>query len=631
MRHRLVLLVALSLPGLSFAQQVKDPAELMPAKVLAYLEIRQPGPLAKEIASLFEGSVLGNVPDSLAKLRSGDGKVPEELGIVGAIMSPELIRELGRIQGAAVALLGPPMPPEKDMPEFVAVVLPGDSNVPGFATRMLLVAHRQGFSNSDGRTRTQGSTSFEVVSEVEGVKLYRQVERRTTTPLGPGGAPAGPPGKTETRETGPMIAMTPSALVVGTPISVRDAIVRLKGRGKDPALASIADFQQARGQLANAPGFFQYGDMGALVSAIEQQPGIPPRDRQMMTLMRDVLNPKAVRGTAGSLTLQNGALSYRAQLRLNPAEKSPILDILPTTAVPMELLQFAPKDGMVAAALANADGEKRFARAVELADQIAKAVEPNSPPPSQQLAQIEGALGLSIGKDVFGKVQGIAFAMPGVRQIMEMKPDKPGPGIPPFALIVQAADDKAAESLAKDVLPKLVAMISRQEGSKPVEKEVGGQRLSIFEAPGVGTICYGRLGNTLVVGPDAAFVAESLNNGKNKRGLASDARLVAALKSLESPVALATLKAFTAGATFWVRESQADSKPDKTVQELLAILDKEEPVLLAVSRKPDHVQIEARFTNLKAVVPKFVDLLIEQKLHESVRPAVRSPQASPGR
>src|SRR5262245_50236078 len=49
------------------AVSIKDPAEVLPAKTLAYGEFRQPGQFLKEFADLFEGSVLGNLPDSLAK------------------------------------------------------------------------------------------------------------------------------------------------------------------------------------------------------------------------------------------------------------------------------------------------------------------------------------------------------------------------------------------------------------------------------------------------------------------------------------------------------------------------------------------------------------------------------------
>src|SRR5262245_66681281 len=67
--HVLAPLALLCLfPVVASAEPIKDPAEVMPARTLAYLELRQFGQLYKEFASLFEGSYLGNMPDSLHKL-----------------------------------------------------------------------------------------------------------------------------------------------------------------------------------------------------------------------------------------------------------------------------------------------------------------------------------------------------------------------------------------------------------------------------------------------------------------------------------------------------------------------------------------------------------------------------------
>src|SRR5262249_43764191 len=50
------------------AQVIKSPAEVLPAGTLAYIELHQPGILAKEVARLVEGSYLSDVPYSLAPL-----------------------------------------------------------------------------------------------------------------------------------------------------------------------------------------------------------------------------------------------------------------------------------------------------------------------------------------------------------------------------------------------------------------------------------------------------------------------------------------------------------------------------------------------------------------------------------
>ena len=45
-----------------WAQTIKNPADVMPAKTVVYGELRQVGQLGQEIAGLFGGSALSNVP-----------------------------------------------------------------------------------------------------------------------------------------------------------------------------------------------------------------------------------------------------------------------------------------------------------------------------------------------------------------------------------------------------------------------------------------------------------------------------------------------------------------------------------------------------------------------------------------
>src|SRR5438105_12741854 len=114
MRSRLsgiVLALPLLWGAFANAQDIKSPADVLPADTLAYVELRHPGQLVRELAGLLEGSVLGNLPDSFAKyqgknlpgrMRSG----PPEFVPVGVMAAPELANELGRIRGLAVAVTG---------------------------------------------------------------------------------------------------------------------------------------------------------------------------------------------------------------------------------------------------------------------------------------------------------------------------------------------------------------------------------------------------------------------------------------------------------------------------------------------------------------------------------------------
>src|SRR5262249_50678541 len=362
MRTRLLLaVVVLALPGTTPARadHIKDPAEVMPAETVAYVELRQPGQLVKEIASLFEGSALGNVPDSLTKLfeRGERPRGSEPLGATGLLFAPEVIRELQRIRGAGVAFTGM----GKMGPEGVAVILPGDSNGPPFLMRAFLAA---------GPVRPAG--------EVEGVKLYqlalgggaRFKQDGPRPPRRPDDPRTSPPRETkpdprnlnrgdgkvaeqlgrrddravlEEREgplPGPVFAMTDEALLIGTVDAVKDTVSRIKGKAKGETLSGVKTFKEVRTEVGDQPGVFIYADVAGAMALVQKHlPGGGDREMAALKGFLELMNLKAFRAAGYGLTLEKGTLRYRELVLLDPDEKSAVLELLPTAAVQKELLQ----------------------------------------------------------------------------------------------------------------------------------------------------------------------------------------------------------------------------------------------------------------------------------------------------
>src|SRR5437879_4077048 len=121
--------------------QVKEAAELLPAGTLAYVEVRHPERLSRELAALTRGSAVSDMAATMAKFRDrlGDARriwISEELGVLGSIFGPEWLAEGGRLQGGLFALTGI----SKDGPEMVGVILSGSSNIPGLYLRTMLAA-----------------------------------------------------------------------------------------------------------------------------------------------------------------------------------------------------------------------------------------------------------------------------------------------------------------------------------------------------------------------------------------------------------------------------------------------------------------------------------------------------------
>jgi hypothetical protein len=627
--------------GLVRAEPIKDPAELMPAKVVIYAELRQPGAVAKEVADLFAGSVVSHAPGSFAKLReksgsTGYGPDSEGLGILALLVSPEMVREAHRLGGAAIALTGV----KQGEPEFVAVVLPGESNAPGFMIRAALTMERQ----------------YQVAGEVEGVSIYQMVRYRYN-PRPPPGQPARP----RQEETGPAFALLPEAVLIGTPDSVKAAIRRARGKADGETLASAAAFQEARKELGERPGLFTYTDMAAVQGAVEH---LPPSVTKALNAFVQAINPKAIHSVAANCTLENGTLSSRKVTRLNPEEKSPLLDVLPTAAFKKEVLHFAPRGALLAGGLSNADGEKRWSRLLELADSIAKSAGPdNGALPSQHVEQVETALGVKIGKDILGKIAnvGIAVADPFVD-------GKVQPGEQPFVVILEATNEEAAKSLT-DLVPKVYGLLTNERDLNPVEKEVNGQKISSLQAGRLSTLHYGRHGSTLVLGPNQHTVADSLTNGSKERGMLGDEKVAAALPGAGEPIAVLVSKPLPLLLAYlFVATGASSSKPPlpvleksvprpppqakvrpgpqtgeqlQAVQEVrpvrlrgpgeggpapelpaemkafLKLAETADPFIVTVTRKPDRLVTQARQAGLKPLVAKVTDWLAEQHFQRS--------------
>ncbi|HEX5268900.1 MAG TPA: hypothetical protein VFW33_00370, partial [Gemmataceae bacterium] len=208
--------VVLALAGPALAQP-KDPAELFPAQTLAYLEVRQPDRLTRELNSLIKGSALEDLAAVFAKARTERGDTPDNFfgGMVfselGMVFSPEALAELGRVGGGAVALTGWS---KDEGPEVVGVIYPGESN--------LVMMYFRTFIAADWEMRIAG--------KVEGVNLYRARGRdyRAVAPNpAPGVAPAQPPIK----DKGPTIALMPGlAIIASTPKAAEEAVRRAKGK-----------------------------------------------------------------------------------------------------------------------------------------------------------------------------------------------------------------------------------------------------------------------------------------------------------------------------------------------------------------------------------------------------------------
>ncbi len=643
MRPRLLVsatLLALLAARPAFAQEVKDLADVMPARVLAYAELRQPGMIAREIASLFEGSALGNVPDSLAKVRGpqgGPSRSYDATGMLGVLLSPEVVGEVRRLRGAAFALTGF----KRGEPEWVAVVLPGESNLPAFALRMLLAA--------EGRP----------AGEVEGVTLYHvSFSGRALAP-----APAGPRADAP---RSPVFALMPGALLAGSPDGVKGAIRRIKGADKEKGLAGAKLFQEANETLGGRAGLFAYYEPAALVAAVEKDLLPPEAAREaapVLGAIKEVVNLKAIRAAVYGLTLEEGTLRYSETALLDPKEKLLPLELLPREAVNKELLHFTPDGAVLAAAMSNDHGQQRWERGLKLVDSFfPKGQGEERKLPSEYVAAVEKALDVSLGKDVFGAITGVGVALGDPMKAPKKRLVQKGPGFEavrvytevPLVFVVRADGEEAAKKLV-GLLPKVVGLLSGEGEARSEARRVGGQEVVTLKGRRpADSFHYGRQGRTIVLGQYPEPVAQALGNGAGGKGWATAEKVQQRLGKLDDTVAVGVMKPFAlimsalmVDHVHEMRKSEtkpavrperkdaapppaaekpapppepvpvkADPQSERLQKEMGRLLEDEGLMTMRLTRRPERVRFEAEWPGLKPVVARLTDFYFEQLLKE---------------
>jgi hypothetical protein len=614
MRARVVgAVVVLGVLASSARAEHKDTAELFPAGTLAYLEFRQPDKLSRELATLFKGSALEDMPALMAKFREKRGDQRNwwfedyTVGTIGLFAGPEVIAEFARLGGGAIAFTGFNKNQE---PEIVGIILSGDSNGPTFVMRAFLTMQ----------------DSVRKVGVCEGVNLYQEKRIDYSKPIRKGD----PPPVADWR--GPVYALMKDGLVIGSSADgVKDVIRRLKSKTADPSLASVKAFREAA-KVRDKGGLFGYADMGAMMSHIDEaMKKAGPAANIQWGWFKTLVNPKVGRIATLSVTLDKSNFELEAKVNLDPKESCQLLDALPDKAAKADLLHFVPKDAAATLGLALPDGDKRFAKVLGLLDALEKANgRRDRDLPGRKVADIEEKLKLQIGKDVFGKITGVVLALEPVTV------SKGGTPIP--LLVLGATDVNAAKALEEEILPKLTGILGEQVKAR--QETIGGQKITTLPVPLLDPdlpICYGRQGKTLVLGMDGKRVALALTEGAKKGGLLGEAKVAAALKELKEPVVLGV---FSAGNSLplllpdvanmgprVIRKGEKEQPPQREkrpaeLDPVVAKLSKDlakateslPPGILTLERKPDQVTLRLRQPGLKSVTAKIVTLYIESTL-----------------
>jgi hypothetical protein len=593
--------------------QVKDAAELLPAQTLAYAEINQPGKLAKEVAQLIKGSPFDNFPLYLAKYRKDkdltDAWWLDQVGAIGLFLNPELLNEVGRAGGAAVALTG--FTKDND-PDIVFFILAGDSNAPTFVMRTALTM----------------MGNIRVVSEFENVPLYQEYGRDYSAERKKGsGSREQPP----IRFHGPVMALLPDAMVMGTTVeSVKEVVSRYLTKNTTPSLGSLAAFKQAAGKLKDRPGIFGYVDCQGLIGQLQgpQREAMGISEYQVEAF-KILVNPKAIKTLAGSIWLQDGDMGLELRCTIDPKEKSAVLDLLSDKPTSLEILHSASRDSLLTIATGFPEGEQRWKKVLSLADALAKASnKPEELWPSKVVAETEKKYGIQLGKDLFGKVKTVALTM-------DLRGDAPekAPRLP--ILSVQAEDEAGAKKM-EALVPAMFSFMGYDADNEPAKTTVDGYTIRTLSDPQQMDIHYGRQGALLVFGQNKQLIAEALKGWEKKEGIFGDKKVADALKrqqaigvgtwSLGESSALLLeemgefeRRGFKRPGSGSGSPPKSDKNPfEKQIKALSKIMEPLPPSTILLTRQSDSLTLEVRQEKLRSVSAKVIEVLVESGLEASL-------------
>jgi hypothetical protein len=512
MRLAICLLAAFAaLSPASIFGATKNIAELFPADSLAYVEVCQPGATAKDLATFVKGSVLENPLPMLDKMRDGNGQNPlniSDAGVLIAMLGPEMLKESARFDGIAAALTG--FGKHGD-PEFAAVVLTGESQLPGFAMRTFLTSH----------------PGLRKVGDSEGVGLYqKRANQFGVDPL----LNSDVPPRGDSAAEGIVFGYAPGIIVAGSsPQQAAGVIRRWKEKEKSQSFAETKIFKQTTG-MRQAPGIMVLADGKKLLTSFA---GLL-RDRKapepyLAVLLRQLLPAAGADVCTVKLEFKENGFDLHCSLGLDAKTKMPLAEILSGPGLVTADLQGLANDSPLSATLNLPAGAGRASALLDFLDRLVKANGSLGPTAGEIVQELQEKKVLT--RESLGKVNGLSIAMPPIASWPARSQTLP-------TLIVRAESAESLE-LLEAALPAFLEILSSHKAD-PVTETIEGVKVHSLDAktsPLAATLHYARRDRVLAIGVDRRFVAACVT-ADPARSLAKAPEIADMFNAANKPVLL---------------------------------------------------------------------------------------------
>ncbi len=362
----------------------RDPARLMPAETLVYLELVEPGRQLEQILELFqEAGMEDPLQEVLGDLR-GDAVAngAEPRSPLGMVFNPALLGELKKIEGLAVGLtqIDDPQTTEDD-PEFVSVLLPGQSQAIRGMLQMLL---------------TMGSESVETVGDAT---VHRMQPKSKESMYA---------------------AITPEAILLGTPRAlVMDTLDRLAGRtaSGEGGAATLADqerFQRQAGARRQDSVILMYADIHGLLTRAKAM--IPSHEMHELALLNELADIEAVDDLALRSRLIDGGVAFEMAVSFKAGHPNRMYHLMHTPSADRDLMAYVPADALFCGLMTVGDGESKYDALMAFAKKAVEIGRREAPhedheDPEAGVAELETALGIDLQDEVFANIRSFALAV----------------------------------------------------------------------------------------------------------------------------------------------------------------------------------------------------------------------------
>ncbi|NLX25658.1 MAG: hypothetical protein GXY61_06835 [Lentisphaerae bacterium] len=340
-----------------------DPAALMPADTLAYVELGSPAKALELLRKRLESDSL----DDFAKIDIEDGQWPDNVDelpkevIMAILAAPGIVAELGKMETLALGVCD--IGPENETPSFIAVVDPGESD----ALRGTLVA-------------ALGLTG-RPTGELEGMPVMQIPD-------------------------GPSIAYDTKIILVAYPAERLEwSIKQYKGKSSEPSLATeSASFKRLDKQARRKNLVTLWGDIDGLYKAIQKTvPDLPPEVR----LIASIANLASMDDLVMTAAIKDDGAGITATLNLNDGMQNLIYEMIKTPTLDRAGMEAVPSSAIALASVAPADA--------------------NAAQVQQLRMLIQNALEEEIPSAFFENIKQIdLFLLPGYSTALEGMPFRPG-------------------------------------------------------------------------------------------------------------------------------------------------------------------------------------------------------------